>query len=140
METRNEQPINIALYRGGLSDNTSGKVVRIDFRSCDQVRKFIGVVSALADGQCQSVELSDTLKVNYEPNVSGFILRLRPRQRRDNIVTVKENRAASIEWEATADVWLGVLEFLEKLSESSGGHQYLTSGSDGVEIVAAHYK
>lgn len=132
----------VTFYRGGYPDNTSGKVVQIDFKSGDQVRAFSDAVSSLVHGPRRSAELSQLMSIKYAPSVRSFVLCLEPHQFRDNLVTVREYEpeVVSVEWAGTEDAWLDVVALLEPLTVKSGGHQYLASGDDGAEIVAQHYK
>ena len=142
MNAENMDLTTVSFYRGGFPDNSSGKVVKIDFHSCHQVRKFMDLVSEIAAGRHEIVELSNSLEIHYSPSVRSFSLALKSRQGRENLVTIieAEQGGVSIKWSATEDAWLDVSAFLEPLAVSTGGHQFLTSGADGAEIVAAHYK
>lgn len=142
MRTEDESQIIVDFYRGGLPDNKSEKVVRIDFRSSEQVQALVNVFSGFAAGQRDTAEFSDLLPAVYRPSVLSFRLGLQPGQNRDHCVRVSIGKSgwSVIEWSAKREAWEDSVSLLRGMAEHSGRHQFLTSWPGGAEIVAAYYK
>jgi hypothetical protein len=130
----------VDFYRGEFPENISGIMIRIDFKSSAQVKALLDGLTGIAEGRHKASELSTLLDVVYRSPVQSFRVRLAFRQTRGHRIRVEENGSVLIEWTATKEALEDSAFLLEGLAEHSGGHQHLTDGRDGAEIIAAFYK